>query len=63
MSPVARDTAALAISLLAAAGSVPLYLAAVRYRAWFAVWSLGFTLFVFGIIAVVEFARLTWERT
>jgi hypothetical protein len=29
--------------------------------AWFAVWSFGLTLFVFGIVSVVEFARLLWE--
>jgi len=34
---------------------------AVRYRAWGAVWSFGITLFVFGIAAVVLFARLLWE--
>jgi hypothetical protein len=61
VSPVTRDTAVLVISYLAAAGSVPLYVAAVRYRAWFAVWTFGITLFVFGIVAVVEFARLLWE--
>jgi hypothetical protein len=31
------------------------------YRAWGAVWSFGISLFVFGIIAVVLFARLLWE--
>ena len=61
MSAAARDELMLAISLLAAACSVPLYVAAVRHRAWFAVWSLGLALFVFGIVAVVEFARLLWE--
>ena len=61
MGPVTRDGAVLAISFLAAAGSVPLYIAAVRYRAWFAVWSFGLMLFVFGIVTVVEFARLLWE--
>jgi hypothetical protein len=61
VGPVTRDSAVLVISFLAAASSVPLYVAAVRYRAWFAVWSFGFTLFVFGIVSVVEFARLLWE--
>ena len=61
MSAATRDGAPLAISFLAAASSVPLYLAAVRYRAWLAVWSFGLTLLVFGIVAVVEFARLLWE--
>jgi hypothetical protein len=61
VSVVARDALMLTISLLAAAGSVPLYIAAVRYRAWGAVWSFGLTLFVFGIAAVVLFARLLWE--
>jgi hypothetical protein len=61
VGPVTRDTAVLTIAYLAAAGSVPLYVAAVRYRAWFAVWSFGMTLVVFGIVAVVEFARLLWE--
>jgi hypothetical protein len=56
-----RDSIMLAISLLAAASSAYLYVPAVRYRAWAAVWALGLTLFVFGIIAVVLFARLLWE--
>jgi hypothetical protein len=34
---------------------------AVRYRAWGAVWSFGLALLVFGIAAVVLFARLLWE--
>jgi hypothetical protein len=61
MSEATRDGTTLAISFLAAASSVPLYIAAVRYRAWLAVWSFGLTLLVFGIVAVVEFARLLWE--
>jgi hypothetical protein len=61
VSQVTLDSAMLAISFLAAASAVPLYIAAVWYRAWFAVWSFGLTLFVFGIVAVVEFARLLWE--
>jgi hypothetical protein len=56
-----RDSIMLAISLLAAASSACLYMPAVRYRAWAAVWAFGLTLFVFGIIAVVLFARLLWE--
>jgi hypothetical protein len=61
MSEATRDGTTLAISFLAAASSVPLYLAAVRYRAWSACWGFGATLLVFGIVAVVEFARLLWE--
>jgi hypothetical protein len=61
VSAATRDGIMLAISFLAAASSVPLYLAAVRYRAWSACWCFGITLFVFGIAAVVLFARLLWE--
>ena len=61
MSIVTRDTIMFAISLLAAVGSLCLYVPAVRYRAWWVVWSFGLTLFVFGIAAVVLFARLLWE--
>jgi hypothetical protein len=61
MSAATRDWLMLAVAFLTAASSVPLYLAAVRYRAWLAVWSFGLTLLVFGIVAVVEFARLLWE--
>ena len=61
MSIVTRDEIMLAISLLAAVGSACLYVPAVRYRAWGAVWSFGISLFVFGIAAVVLFARLLWE--
>jgi hypothetical protein len=50
-----------AISLLAAVSSACLYVPAVRYQAWAAVWAFGLTLFVFGIAAVVLFARLLWE--
>jgi hypothetical protein len=56
-----RDAIMLAISLLAAVCSACLYVPAVRYRAWRAVWSFGITLFVFGVAAVVLFARLLWE--
>ena len=61
MSAAACDGAMLAISLPAAVLSACLYVPAVRHRAWFAVWSLGLTLFVFGIASVVLFARLLWE--
>jgi hypothetical protein len=61
VSIVTRDALMLAISLLAAATSACLYVPAVRYRAWGAVWSFGVSLFVFGIAAVVLFARLLWE--
>jgi hypothetical protein len=61
VSIVTRDTLMLAISLLAAVSSACLYVPAVRYRAWGAVWSFGITLFLFGIAAVVLFARLLWE--
>jgi hypothetical protein len=53
----------LAISLTAAACSLCLYVPAVRYRAWGAVWSFGIALFVFGIAAVILFARLLWETS
>ena len=58
MSIVTRDALMLAISLLAAVGSAILYVPAVRHRAWGAVWAFGITLFVFGVAAVVLFARL-----
>ena len=61
MSAVTRDEIMFVISLLTAASSACLYVPAVRYRAWGAVWSFGITLFVFGIVAVVLFARLLWE--
>jgi hypothetical protein len=63
VSDATRDERMLAISLLAAVGSACLYVPAVRYRAWGAVWCFGLTLFVFGILAVVLFARLLWEAT
>jgi len=47
-----RDILMLLISLITAACSVCLYVLAVLYRAWAAVWSFGLTLFVFGIFAV-----------
>jgi len=61
MSAATRDEIMFAISLLAAVVSLCLYVPAVRYRAWGAVWSFGITLFVCGIAAVVLFARLLWE--
>ena len=61
MSLATRDIIMFAISLLAAVSSACLYVPAVRYRAWGAVWCFGISLFVFGIVAVVLFARLLWE--
>jgi hypothetical protein len=61
MNAATRDEIMFVISVLAAVGSACLYVPAVRYRAWGAVWSFGITLFVFGILAVVPFARLLWE--
>jgi hypothetical protein len=61
MSILTRDVLMFAISLLATVCSLCLYVPAVRYRAWGAVWSFGISLFVFGIAAVVLFARLLWE--
>jgi hypothetical protein len=61
---VSNDTANLlgfAISFLAAVSSACLYVPAVRYGAWAAVWTFGLTLFVFGIAAVVMFARVLWR--
>jgi hypothetical protein len=63
MSAATRDGIMLAISLLAAACSLCLYVPAVRYRAWGAVFSFGIALFVFGITAVILFARLLWEAS
>jgi hypothetical protein len=61
MSLETRDALMFAISFLAAAASATLYVPAVLYRAWAAVWALGISLFVFGIASVVLFARLLWE--
>jgi hypothetical protein len=61
MSTLTCDALMLAISLLAAAASLCLYVPAVLCRAWAAVWSFGLTLLVFGVVAVVLFARLLWE--
>ena len=61
MSAATRDEIMFVISLIGAVCSACLYVPAVRYRAWSAVWSFGITLFVFGVAAVVLFARLLWE--
>jgi hypothetical protein len=61
MSLETRDAIMLSISLLAAAASACLYVPAVMNRAWAACWSFGISLVVFGIAAVVLFARLLWE--
>lgn len=61
MSAAARDEIMFAVSLLAAAASACLYVPAVLNRAWAAVWAFGVSLLLFGIIAVVLFARLLWE--
>jgi len=61
MSAATRDGIMFVISLIAAVLSACLYAPAVRYRAWGAVWCFGITLFVFGIAAVILFARLLWE--
>jgi hypothetical protein len=61
VSAATRDEIMFAISLLAAVIFLCLYVPAVRYRAWGAVWSFGIALFVFGIASVVLFARLLWE--
>jgi hypothetical protein len=53
-----RDALMLAISFLAAASSVFLYVRSVQYRAWAACWSFGLTLLVFGVVAVVMLARV-----
>jgi hypothetical protein len=56
-----RDVLMLVVSLLAAACSLCLYVPAVRYRAWAAVWCFGVTLLVFGVISVVMLARVLRE--
>jgi hypothetical protein len=61
LSAATRDIIMFAISLLAAVSATCLYVPSVRYRAWGAVWAFGLSLFVFGIVAVVLFARLLWE--
>jgi len=61
MSAATRDEIMFVISLIVAVCSACLYVPAVRYRAWGAVWCFGITLFVFGIAAVILFARLLWE--
>jgi hypothetical protein len=61
VSAATRDAIMFAVSLIAAVSSACLYVPAVRYRAWGAVWSFGIALFVFGIAAVILLARLLWE--
>jgi uncharacterized membrane protein HdeD (DUF308 family) len=61
VSTATRDEIMLAISVLAAVASACLYVPAVLNRAWAAVWAFGVSLLLFGIIAVVLFARLLWE--
>jgi hypothetical protein len=61
VSAATRAEVMFVISLIAAVCSACLYVPAVRYRAWDAVWSFGITLFVCGIAAVVLFARLLRE--
>jgi hypothetical protein len=63
VSAATRDAIMFVISLIAAVSSACLYVPAVRYRAWGAVFSFGITLFVFGVTAVVLFARLLWEAS
>jgi hypothetical protein len=63
LSAAARDEIMFAVSLIAAVLSACLYVPAVRHRAWGAVFSFGISLFVFGIISVVLFARLLWEAS
>ena len=58
MSVQTRDIIMLVVSLLTAASSACLYVAAVLYRARAACWSFGLTLLVFGVFAVVMFARI-----
>ena len=61
MSIQTHDVLLLAISLLAAASSVFLYVRSVQYRAWAACWSFGLTLLLFGVVAVVMLARVLRE--
>lgn len=63
MSIQTRDVLMHVISLLAAVCSLCLYVLAVLYRAWAACWAFGLTLLVFGIVAVVLFARLLREAS
>jgi hypothetical protein len=58
-----RDTIMRVILVLTAASSACLYVAAVFYRAWAAVWAFGGTLLVSGIFAVVELARVLHEAS
>ena len=61
MTSQTRDILMLLFSLITAACSVCLYVLAVLYRAWAAVWSFGLTLLVFGVVAVVMLARVLRE--
>ena len=61
MSASTRDEIVFVISALTAVGSACLYVPAVWHLAWGAVWCFGLSLVVFGILAVVLFARLLWE--
>jgi hypothetical protein len=61
VSTQTRDVLEFAISLAAAVISACLYVPAVLYRARAAVWSFGLTLLMFGILAVVMFARVLQE--
>jgi hypothetical protein len=63
VSTETRDILMLVVSLLAAACSFCLYVPAVLYRAWAAVWSFGLSLLVFGVIAVVMLARVLHEAS
>jgi hypothetical protein len=62
MSVATRDGIMLAVSFLVAVGSACLYAPAVRYRAWGAVWSFGIALLVFGVLSVILYVRLLWEK-
>ena len=63
MTSQTRDILMLLFSLITAACSVCLYVLAVLYRAWAAVWAFGGTLLVSGIFAVVELARVLHEAS
>src|SRR5215216_5495146 len=58
-----RDVLMLVVSLTAAVYSLCLYVPAVLYRAWAAVWSFGLSLLVFGVISVVMLARVLHEAS
>ena len=63
MSIQMRDVLMLVVSLTAAVYSLCLYVPAVLYRAWAAVWSFGLSLLVFGVISVVMLARVLHEAS